>query len=75
MKLPSEIQLKGGGLFVGTSEGGLVSVVPFRKGGDVEKGMIVTVGTPFYGTGTMIKELISALVAALDEIDDGRSRR
>lgn len=69
MELPAEVNLEGGGLFVGTSENGRVSIIPFRKGGDVEKGMTISVGAPFYGTGIMIDELISALEAARGETE------
>lgn len=71
MMLPAEVQLENGGFFVLASEGGRVSIVPFRKGGDVEKGMTVRLGVPFYGTGNMVNELISALEAARDEVTMG----
>lgn len=58
---------EGGGFFVGVTEGGRVSIIPFRKGGDVEKGVTVRLGMPFYGTGIMVNEFISALAAARDE--------
>lgn len=71
MRLPAEVELEGGGFFVAVSDGGMVSIVPFRKGGDVEKGMTVRLGLPFYGTGIMVDELISALEAARDEANMG----
>jgi hypothetical protein len=75
MRLPAEVLLEGGGLFVGTSEGGRVSIVPFIKGGDAERGTRIAVGGPLYGTGATISRLIEALEAAVSETNSNDSRR
>lgn len=71
MRFPKKVELEGGGLFISTSEGGKILIVPFRKGGDVNKSITTSVGWPLYGTVIMVDKLIEALEASKDKISEG----